>query len=477
MAFELEDFSRTGSLGKGGSLWMYTTDDTDASVISAGYFNSAYSSLRTGDIITCSTASNLIFVEVLTIASRVVSVDLATSEAASNRVIISSAEDWPEVIDGSKQYFIDGHVDMGTRSIEIPQGGLHLAGLDLELSKLYSTADAYTMFTSPIGGSGNILGKDYTIDVSGEDSQVFNIVAWSGFEAFEFSQINYENCTSLGTIDNYRQGLEVGSGRFGGTPSLTLKGTWAGGYRITTSIVRVLSSSMMNPLFKAGAGFNMASRFLTDINVDLPPSAALLDFSPSNFPNPSTLQIQNAIVTRGGIRNANDSNITPNVSKSDLCSDWVGNNGLPNTFVGASAVNIADTITTITAQNVEEVLQGSFATYGLEHFDEPTDGELRHVGVNPREFRVSWDMVIEGRANDNYEIRLIKKDVLMVETLQFSQVRTMNNLQGGRDVGYWNGTTNIILNQNESCFWKIVNLLDNSNCTLEDGSQWTVEER
>ena len=86
-------------------------------------------------------------------------------------------------------------------------------------------------------------------------------------------------------------------------------------------------------------------------------------------------------------------------------------------------------------------------------------------------------MVIEGKANDNYEIRLIKKDALAAEALQFSQVRTMNNLQGGRDVGYWSGTANITLDQNESCFWKVVNLLDTDDCTLEDGSQWTVEER
>ena len=54
--------------------------------------------------------------------------------------------------------------------------------------------------------------------------------------AFEFTRVNYINCTSLGDIYDYRQGLESGTGRFGGSPSLTLHGVWVGGYRITTSV-------------------------------------------------------------------------------------------------------------------------------------------------------------------------------------------------------------------------------------------------
>ena len=162
---------------------------------------------------------------------------------------------------------------MGDRSLEIPPEGLHLAGLDIELSFLKSDDPNYTLFTSPAGGSGNLVGKDFAMNITGSGSQVYDISDHNGFSAVELSRVNYNDCTSLGTISGYRQGLESGSGRLGGSPSLTLEGAWLGGFRISTTIVRNLDSLMTEPLFKAGAGFTMNSRFLTDMNVDLPASA------------------------------------------------------------------------------------------------------------------------------------------------------------------------------------------------------------
>ena len=257
-------------------------------------------------------------------------------EASSNTSIVrvSAASDLSGTLLSNVVYFIDGIIDMGSQSIEVPVGGLSLVGSTFGVAQLTSSADGYTMFTSPLGGSGNLLGKDLSFEASGSGSQVFNIVSATGFDAFEFARINFNDCSSLGTVDNYRQGLEEGSGRFGGSPSLTLKGAWLGGYRITASIVRSLAGTMTAPLFSAGTGFVMQSRFLTDINCDLPTLAAFCDFSPTNFPNPSTLQIQGAIITRDGASNANDANITPNVGATDLCSAWRDNVGLKNTFVG-----------------------------------------------------------------------------------------------------------------------------------------------
>tara|TARA_R110002167_G_scaffold280843_1_gene486363 strand:+ start:117 stop:596 length:480 start_codon:yes stop_codon:yes gene_type:complete len=156
MAFELEDFTRTGSIGKGGALWMYTTDDSDSTILAANYFNGVYSSLRVGDIITCSSLSHLFFVKITAIANRVVTHILdASPSGTTSRVDIAQVSDWPAVLDSTVQYFIDGTVDMGTRSLEIPAGGIHIAGYDLGLSVLISTEPNYTMFTSPAGGSGD----------------------------------------------------------------------------------------------------------------------------------------------------------------------------------------------------------------------------------------------------------------------------------------------------------------------------------
>lgn len=390
-------------------------------------------------------------------------------------VVVKQASDLSGILLSNAVYFIDGIIDMGSQSIEIPAGGLSLVGSTFDVSQLTSSSAGYTMFTSPVGGSGNLLGKDLAFEASGAGSQVFDLVSATGFDAFEFARINFNNCSSLGTVDNYRQGLEEGSGRFGGSPSLTLKGAWLGGYRITTSIVRGLAGTMTAPLFSAGAGLVMQSRFLTDINCDLPTLAAFCDFSPTNLPNPSTLQIQGAIITRDGASNANDANITPNISASDLSSVWKNNIGVKNTFVGGQANVIGELLTTINTINVEEDLAGTWLASGLEHFDSPVNGQLRHLGNDPKQYQVTFNLVLEGAAGDTYELRLVKDDG--AETLQFSQQRVVNNLQGARDVAYYGGIAYILMEQNDVVYWKVVNTSSAANCTLEDGSQFNVSAR
>ena len=363
------------------------------------------------------------------------------------------------VIDSTKQYFLDGVIDMGSTPITVPPTGITIVGLSFDISGLISSEDNYTMFVSEtqVIGSGNLLGADYYISVTGAGSKVYELYDATGFNAFEFARINYIDCTSLGDIYDYRQGLESGTGRFGGSPSLTLHGLWRGGYRITTSIVRSLSGLMTAPLFKEGTLFQMNSRFLTDINVDLPTLASFCDFQTVNFPNPSTIQIKGAIISRDGGFDANDTNIFPNLTSSDLPCDWDNNIGIPNTFVGGALNNETEVQTVIQTQGTAVDLNGTFSSSDLQHFDSPSNGRLRHIGINPREFTVNWDFLIDGKDNDNYELFLIKIDTQANVSVEYAQVRTVNNFQGGRDVGIWSGQTSVILNQNDIIFWQIAN--------------------
>lgn len=383
------------------------------------------------------------------------------------------------VIDSTKEYFIDGIIDMGTTQITVPSTGITLKGFSFDISGLTSSEDNYTMFVSEsiAIGSGNLLGADYFISVTGAGSKVYELYDTSGFNAFEFARINYINCTSLGDIYDYRQGLEDGTGRFGGSPSLTLHGLWRGGYRITTSIVRSLAGTMTAPLFKEGTAFQMNSRFLTDINLDLPTLAPFCDFGTANFPNPSTVQVKGAIMSRDGGFNANDTNIFPNLSASDLPCDWDNNIGIPNTFVGGSINNTAESQTTIATQDVAVDLNGTFTTIDLQHFDSPANGRLRHIGINPREYVVNFDFILDGVQNNEYELSLVKIDSFATATIEYTQVRVINNLQGGRDVAYYNGQTSVVLNQNDFVFWQIANITGTGNCTLEVDSSWSVKER
>ena len=338
---------------------------------------------------------------------------------------------------------------MGSQSIEVPAGGLSISGYNLKVSKLASTASSYTLFTSPVGGSGDVIFKDLSVDVSGSNSKVYDIKGATGFEGVEIVRLNYDNCSSLGTIDSYRQGFETGTGRFGGAPELELAGSWLGGYFIDSSIVRSINAGIYS-LFKAGAGLAFGSRFRSNQNIDLPTGVSFMDFAPANFPNPSTLQLAECIVTRNGVIDATDAGIIPNISASDLASDWHSNSGIKNTFVGGELNTTAEVVTTISAAGVFVDLSGTYTSSDLQHFDVPASGQLRHLGSSPREFSLTGQLVVDGTANDEIDLKIV---VFRSSTSTFedskTQRRVVNNLVGGRDVAYFNLASNIILDQND----------------------------
>ena len=381
------------------------------------------------------------------------------------------------VIDSTKVYLIDGIVDMTGVSIEVPSGGINMIGYTFDVSQLVSADNSYDMFYSAVGGCGNVLAQNIGFTASGTGSQVFNLTSLTGFEAFEFDRVNWNDCTKIATLDNFRQGLETGTGRFGGTPVIELVGIWLGGYFIDTSIVRSLTDGAYS-LYEAGAGFLMSSRFRSNQNIDLPASASFLDFAPSNFVNPSTLQLEGCILSRDGVFDAEDANYTPNISEIDLVSSWVNNNGLPNTFVGGESTLTTEISTTINTQGVFESLNGTYTESSLTHFDSPAEGQLRHLGSNPREFTIIADFIIDGGQNDVIDLKLVKYDFSTTSNVDiFTQRRQVNALVGSRDVAFFNIVKNIELDQNDYVFWEVANETDTTNVTAELDSYFIVNPR
>lgn len=395
----------------------------------------------------------------------------------NNRIIVRTAADLAGTLDSTKEYFLDGSIDMGSQNIEVPPGGISISGYNFNTSKLTSTASAFTLFTSPVGGSGDLVFKDFAIEVTGSGSKVYDIADATGFCAIEINRLNYNNCSSLGTIDSYRQGFELATGRFGGSPQLELAGNWVGGYFINSSIVRGVDNGSYS-LFKAGVGLVLNSRFASDFNVDLSAGISLLDFAPSNFANPSTLQLEGCIITRGGVLNADDANITPNISAASLISSWSSNNGLPNTFEGGELDITTEAATVITTAGVFVDLNGTFTSTDLQHFDVPASGQLRHLGSSPREFHISGNLVIDGVANDEIDLKIVIFDS-STSTFIDSKVqrRVINNLVGGRDVAYFSLADNIVLNQNDYVKLQVANVLATGNVTAEIDSFIAVSKR
>jgi hypothetical protein len=399
-----------------------------------------------------------------------------------NTVLVQTAADLSGVLDSTKVYKLDGIIDMGSQSITVPTTGLSIIGDTFDVSGLVSSEDAYTMFVSEsiAIGSGNLLMKDLKITTDGAGSKVYELYDATGFNAFELLRVNYIDCTSLGDIYEYRQGLEEGTGRFGGSPSLTLHGIWLGGYRITTSIVRSLAGTMTEPLFKEGTLFQMNSRFLTDINCDLPTLAALADFQLINFPNSGTVQFQGCEITRDGSYNASDTNIVPNLGVGELPCYWKNNNGLPNTYVGGTTSITAEAATVVSVIDDWYAINGTYLGTGLEHFTSSTDGKLTHTGSSPREFEVTASLAIDGGANDVCQVRLNKWDdsASTMTPLDYTvQTRVINNLQGGRDMAYFTIATGIVLDESDYIIMEVRNRTSTSNATAELSSFFRIQER
>ena len=404
------------------------------------------------------------------------------SELLTNTIIVKQASDLSGVLDSTKTYRLDGIINMGSQSITVPTTGLTIIGDSFDVSGLVSTDDAYTMFVSEsiVIGSGNLLMQDLKITTSGAGSKVYELYDATGFNAFELMRVNYIDCTSLGDIYEYRQGLEDGTGRFGGSPSLTLHGIWLGGYRITTSIVRSLAGTMTEPLFKEGTLFQMNSRFLTDINVDLPTLAALLDFQPINFPNASTLQLKGCEITRDGAYTSGDANITPNITNADLASYWKSNNGISNTFVGGVTSVISEETTVVVAGSTYYDLEGVFLGTGLQHFSASADGKLTHLGTTPTEYEINASLILESTANNDLTVRFRKWDnsaASFIDLDYTEQTRQVNNLQGGRDVANFTIVVGGSLDENDYFQLQVKNNSGNNDVVAEVNSFFRVQER
>lgn len=378
-------------------------------------------------------------------------------------------------------YYIDGIVDMADTSIIVPATGITVKGDSPNLSKLfssYSTGDSqnpYRLFKADAGGSGTVFIKELILTASGTGSQVFDLIGATGNEAIEMTEINFEDCSSLGEINGYRQGLETITGRYGGTPSLTLSGTWAGGYKITTANAINLDPALSDPLFIAGTNFVMNNRFYSDMNVNLPTNASFFDASPSNFTKDSLVQIRGAIFLRNGQTVSGDNNYFPNLDPDDLVCSWRDNNGLRNTFEGGIATLTTEATTTVSATSTYYDIAGVFTPSNLQHFLGNASGHLTNLGVNPIEFNITSSLVIRGNANDALNVKFVRWDNKLQ---QFEDVVTqftvINSLASPRDVAIVPISYGVTLEQNDYLKLQVANLTGTNDVTLETGSYYRL---
>jgi hypothetical protein len=440
----------------------FSFDQTGATLVDDVAASAAsFRSLVSGDGVTITTATGQITI---------------TADVAASVIIVKTGSQLAGTILSNKIYFIDGVIDMtGLGTISVPAGGISIVGNDFDISQLISSTPGHVMFT----GTGSVKARDVAFSVTGTTSSVYSLVGATGNEFIELTRVNYNDCVSLGEIDNYRQGLELETGRFGGNPSLILSGAWDG-YRITTSIISNMDNAIATPLFKFGTALVFAARFVTDINADLGTLAAFSDFSDSNFSMSSSFKIADALFRRNGVVNSDDATINTGMDADNLSSNWTGNNGIHNTFEGGRLDITASSATALSGVAIGAFLDlaGTYTASDLQHFDSPSNGQIRHLGIDPREYSFFGDITIDGTAGDIITLKVVKWDNSASGFVDvMSLTREVFNFTGGSDAGFFILKNAVTLDENDYMKLQVANTTAARNVTAEVADYLIVEAR
>ena len=386
-----------------------------------------------------------------------------------SQVIVQSKDDLQGTLDSTKVYVINGVIDMDGQPIEVPASGLTIVGLDVNISVLTSTTDNYTLFTSPSEGSGNLFLHNVSARISGSGSKVFALTDATGSNACEMENVNLENCTSLGYLDEYRQGLMINWFIFNCADGLEMRGEWAGGFRATTGLVRLLGSSAT--VFKAGAGLLFNGRFLTDMNADIPSGAVGIDFTSNNFVNKNSFEISNAIFS-------GDGDYIPNTTEGNVKSLWSSNAGVNNTYKGGIWSCTTETETTITTQDTFVKIAGTTTYRELQHCSQTTNNAIIYDGSDNQPFKIVGSITFSGNSNTviKVKIRVYDDSASAYVDYQTFQAKIASGASGTR-------TENISIldviemDANDRLELWVANASGTSNITMNLGGNVVMSER
>lgn len=329
-------------------------------------------------------------------------VDTLQQSHFNNTVIVKSKADLLS-IDSTKNYIIDGDINMGSQSIEIPEGGLSIAALNgaRDTSSLFSTSDDHTMFTSPVGGySGDVVIDGMTVSTSGANSKVFDLDNDENFNAIDVTAANFTDCTSLGELSNYRQLLLNNVGIVNVDDGLTFSGTWAGGIAILTSIAVNFPAAT---LLKEGTSLAIQGSVRSDINFNnVNSSSVLCDFQPSDISTDGGFSLSNVRTTA--------TNALPNFPSSDVKARVRNCLGLDNTYVGGE-YKIATTATTVISSVNTLVKMAGTTTYDdLQWFSQTTNNSFVYDSTQSVNVRIESSLSFSGSNNRVVGIQIRKWD-------------------------------------------------------------------
>jgi len=382
-----------------------------------------------------------------------------------NKVIVKNSNQL-QSIDGTKVYHLDGSINIGSTSIEIPEQGINLGAdsASKNVAVLLSNGNNTTMFTSPENGySGNVLIDGITIICSGQNSKIFDLNNSGNLSTIELTNCNIINTTSLGDLNNFRQVLFERVAFINLLDGLTFEGTWAGGLALLTAITVNFANNAI--LLKKGTNLVFQGSIRSDINfLSTGADSVLCDFDENNIANAGALSFTNVRTI--------SSNPTPNISASSEKSRFIDCGGtIKNTIIGGEYMFTSEQITVISLLNTFYKIEGTTTYQNLVWFEADGNNSLKYVGE--QEIDVFVDALLSFSGNNNKVLEvLIRKynaSTSSYEDLNKQLVTVRGGLINDRAENV-TVKSKINLNQNDKIEVWVRNTSDLSNLECLEGS-------
>lgn len=396
------------------------------------------------------------------------------SDVVESIVVVKEASQLSGTLLSSVAYMVDGHIDMGSTQITIPEGGLTILGVDFNISSLSSSENSYTMFISPGGGySGDFDLRNIQVTVSGTGSQLLDIDNDENGNAFECTDVNFVNCTSLGEMVAYRQGLWSRVGIIQCDDGLTMSGAWSGGFAILDSILVSAGVTFNGTILKEGTSLTVDGSIRSNMNaLQLGASGEISDIQPSNITNDAEFRME-------GVRSNPSATPFPNMPASNVKARFSRCVGFRNTYVGGYWKLTTESTTSIASANTPVKVAGTTTYEDLNWFSNTTDNALVFDGADQIGVVIHCDLAFTGGANDqiNVILRHWVDSTSSFTDLAESGPQTMNQGGGG------NRAENIAihafcdLDENDRLEVWVENQSDSSNVTCKLGGLVSITER
>lgn len=349
------------------------------------------------------------------------------SDIAESIVVVKEASQLTGTLDSTKAYLIDGSIDMGSSQITVPTGGLTIIGVDFNISALTSSENSYTMFISPGGSySGDLVLRNIQLTVSGTTSQLFDLDNNENGNALECTDVNFFNCTSIGELTDYRQGLWSRTGIIQCDDGLTMSGNWSGGFAILDSIIVSAGVTFNGTLLKEGTSLAISGSIRSNLNaLQLGASGAISDFQPSNMVNGGLFQMT-------GVRCNSAATPFPNFPASSVKARFSKCVGFRNTYIGSQWTISTEAATVIATASTPVKVAGT-TTYADENwFSNTTNNAMVYDGADEIGIVVHGEISFTGTNGDQISVIVRQWDNSAAGYIDLSQTGAFTLNAGGR---------------------------------------------